>query len=205
MALRKTYEKAKDWLKGHIIDTTSVLAVTTPSFTLWENVALGFSDELSIGSRVSSAAVFYLGMGSVFAKGRDLFYRVIKQAESKCQDMAYSTLFGSVYGVGIYSANGGSLEEVVVGSLTGGVLSAALGIPIGYAVDAGRAITGRKTSDRIPAKIHNLSSKKKKRLAAGILAASLAIIGTTYAATPEGFKGIKGYITAQTEQVEDKK
>jgi len=60
-------------LKEHFIDSTSGLVASTPIFATFETVVAGLSDEVSLNARLLAVGLTYLGMGSVFAKGRDLY------------------------------------------------------------------------------------------------------------------------------------
>ncbi len=186
-------KKTSDFLKFHIVDTTSQLLASNPLYVAWEKLGLGFSDKLSIDSRIDASILFYSGAGLLFSKGRDLYYKAMHRAASKLHDAAYASLFGVLFSAAIYAKNGAPIDDVAAGALTGAALGAMVGTPVGYAIDAGRDLTGLKKSERLPEKVRNLPGLMKKSIYAGLLAASVALMAGIYYAVPDNFKGLKGY------------
>lgn len=193
------YEK----VRNHIVDTTAILVASNPIFTISENVISGMSDKLSLANRINGSALFYLGAGYVFAKGRDFYYDLLKiDKDSKLKgfhDAVWGTIYGALFNGAVTATNVQSLDEIVVGAVSGALTGGIAGAPSGYAIDAFRDLTDVNPSERLPKKIRNLPSKIKKGIVAGVIAASIGLTGGIYKATPENYQGLKGYFVEQTQ------
>jgi hypothetical protein len=86
-------------LKKHLVDTTAVISFTYPPLAIAEVRRLGAS--VSIWSRLKGAGFAYLGMGSVFSRGRDLsrmLFRVPKSGREGLQIFHFEALSSEEYG-----------------------------------------------------------------------------------------------------------
>jgi len=181
-------------LKQHFVDTTGLLTESNPVFTAFEVGVAGMSDEVSIRARVVASGLAFLGLGSLYGKGRDMsrgLFHITDQTSEKAQslhDALYSSLFSMCIAPPIYLASGSrDLKEIVVGTLCGAGFSAINGMPQGFAVDVYRDLVGIKSCERriYPEYLRNQSQKAKRTLAIGLAVASIGLMGLIYNATPD--------------------
>ena len=86
----------------------------------------------------------------------------------------------------IYYASGAhDIKQIIGGTVTGVAFGLLCGNLAGYNIDMFRDLTGVKESTRVPKFIRNKSSRMKLGLAALITAASIALTGAIYKATPD--------------------
>lgn len=189
----KTINKIIDNLKYHFIDSTAMLAESTPIFAAFETGLAGMSDEVSINARLFSTGLSYLGMGYAYAKGRDLSRKLFKIKETtkeKIQglhDSVYLSAFNLVVAPLIYFASGTrDPKEIAIGTASAVTFGLVNGAPMGYAVDLFRDLTGLKNCERpsYPNLLKKQNSKIKKSLAALLTAGAIALTAGVYALTP---------------------
>jgi hypothetical protein len=197
--VRDIYNKSKEFtknkLKYHLVDSTSLLAESTPFFAAYEKGLAGMSDQLSINARLFAAGLTYLGgMGYVFAKGRDVyrkFLNITDKSKEKVQtlhDGIYTGLFNSVAAPLIYFACGSrDVKEIAIGTGCAIGLGVVNGPLLGYSVDVFRDLTGLGNCERktYPNFVKKQPSKIKKAIAAGLVAGSLAITSGIYSLIPD--------------------
>jgi len=191
----KSKEFAKNKLKYHLVDSTSLLAESTPFFAAYEKGLARMSDELSINARLFAAGLTYLGgMGYVFAKGRDVYRKLLnitdksKEKVQTLHDAIYTGSFNSVVAPLIYFACGSrDIKEIAIGTGCAIGLGAVNGPLLGYSVDVFRDLTGLGNCERktYPNFIKKQPSKIKKAIAVGLVAGSLAITSEIYSLIPD--------------------
>lgn len=201
----KSKEFAKNKLKYHLVDSTSLLAESTPFFVAYEKGLARMPDSISINARLVAAGLTYFGgMGYAFAKGRDLYRKTLKiidETKEKVQtlhDSLYTGLFNSVFAPIIYFISGSrDTKEIVIGTGCAIGLGLVNGALIGYAIDVGRDLIGLKKCERktYPNFIKKQPSKIKKVIATGLVAGSLAITSGIYSLIPD-----KGQVPIQKTQ-----
>jgi len=182
-------------LKYHVVDSTALLAESTPIFAAFETGLAGMSDEISINARLFSAGLIYFGgMGYAYAKGRDLSRKLFKIKDTtreKIQgfhDAVYSGAFSLAVAPVIYFASGArDPKEIAIGTAGAIALGLVNGAPMGYAVDLFRDLTGLKKCERpsYPNSLKRQNSKTKKTLAALFTAGAIALTFGVYALTPD--------------------
>ncbi len=190
----KYVSKAVDNLKYHVVDSTALLAESTPIFAAFETGLAGMSDEISMNARLFAAGLTYLGgMGYAYAKGRDLSRKLFKikdTTKEKIQsfhDAAYLGAFNLVAAPAIYLIVGArDPKEIAIGTASAIALGVVNGAPMGYAVDLFRDLTGLKECERpsYPNILKKQKSRTKKGLAALLTAGAIALTAGVYALTP---------------------
>ncbi len=187
--------KLKDNLVLHAIDSTALLAESTPIFAVFETGLAGMSDDLSVNARFLAAGLTYFGgLGIAYSKGRDVYRKVLgitdKTGEriQSFNDAAYNGLFNLLVAPAMYYASGvREPKEIALGTASAIAVGLVNGAPMGYAVDLFRDLTGLKKCERpsYPGLLSEQNSKTKKTLAALITAGSVALTAGIYALTPK--------------------
>src|SRR3989344_4326364 len=97
---RNIVRKVKDNLTYHLVDSTALLAESTPIFAAFETGLAGMSDEISMNARLFATGLTYLGgMGIAYSKGRDFYRKIFKITDKtrervqSLNDAAYTGLF----------------------------------------------------------------------------------------------------------------
>jgi len=190
---RNIVRRVKDSLTYHLVDSTALLAESTPIFAAFETGIAGMSDDISINARLIAAGLAYAGVGTALAKGRDLWRKVFKVSDTTKErvqmlhDTAYLAAFNLVAAPTIYYASGSrDLEEITIGTSLGIAFGSANGSPLGYAIDTFRDLTGLKECERpsYPNLLKRQSSKTKKGLVALLVAGAIAATAGIYALNP---------------------
>jgi hypothetical protein len=191
---RRITSKIIDNLKYHLVDSTAMLAESTPAFAAFETRIAGMSDEVSINARMLAAGLTYLGgMGWAYAKGRDLSRKLFKITETSREriqslhDAAYLGAFNLVVAPLIYVASGAKdAKEIAIGTASAIGFGLVNGAPMGYAVDMFRDLTGLKDCERpsYPSLLKRQNSKVKKGLAALLVGSAIALTAGIYSANP---------------------
>ncbi len=187
--LRKTV----DWLKYHVVDTTSLLTISNPLYSLFETTISGMSDEVSINARVFVAKISYLGIGSLYARGRDLsrrIFKITKESSEKTQqihDSLYSALFNTMFAPPVYMYSGADRKEVLIGGCVAALFGLVSGPLMGWGIDVGRDLTGLGKCERktYPSFIKKRGKMIKKGLATASITASIGLMGLIYNLTPD--------------------
>ncbi len=201
-----TKEKISNVLKYSFSDSTALLTSTNPIFTVYEVGLSGMTDEVSIKSRLIISGATYAGLGYVYGKFRDIsrnYFNITDKSKERTQsihDGVYLAVLNTILGSGLYLISGekdwGNLG-IAVGL---GTLSAVtfIGPLTGFAADAARDLFGLKKCERrlYPNIIANRSSKTKKLIAAGLIAASIGATAAIYKMTPD-----KAAIQPKAEQI----
>lgn len=190
--IRDLGRKTLEYGKKHIVDTTALLSSTNPFYGLLEKTVYGMSNETSINARVNIAKMSYLGLGLIFAKGRDLSRKLFnisdktKESTQTVHDGLYSSAFNAALGPILYTLSGSQdWKEITVATLGNIVLSFPTGIVAGYAIDAARDLTGIEESIRIPKSVRNINPNLKKTIVAVLVGASLGLMALIYSFTPD--------------------
>ncbi|MBI2452305.1 hypothetical protein HYV50_04495 [Candidatus Pacearchaeota archaeon] len=205
---RSIAERIKDSLTYHLIDSTALLAESTPVFAAFETGIAGMSNEVSLNARLLAGGLLYAGIGTALAKGRDLWRKVFKISDTTKErvqmlhDTAYLAAFNLVAGPAIYYASGSrDLKEIAIGTACGIAFGSVNGTPLGYAVDTFRDLTGLKECKRpsYPDILKRQNSRTKKGLAALLTAGAIALTAGIYSLTPD--KQSNGYGVPVLQQV----
>jgi len=193
--IRNLAGKIKDNLVGHFIDTTALLAESTPVYAAFETKLAGMSDEISINARLFAAGLSYFaGMGWAFARGRDLSRKLFKIKDETNEGLQYShdtgycAAFNLVLAPPIYYASGSrDLTEIAIGTGAAMVFSLVNGWPLGYSVDLFRDLTGLNECNRpsYPDIIKRQTPRIKKTLAGLLVIGAIALTAGIYALTPD--------------------
>lgn len=195
----KTTNKIVENLKYHIIDSTAMLAESTPIFAAFETGLAGMSDATSINARLLAVGINYAGLGYLFSKGRDLskkLFKITDKTKEKIQtihDIAYSGAFNLVFSPPMYALSQTlagediNLTKILIGTAAATGFGAINGSPIGYAVDVFRDLSGIKKCNRqsYPNFIKKQGSKIKKGILVGLIGASIGATGLIYSLTSE--------------------
>lgn len=186
-------KKISNWFKYHIVDGTALLASSNPIYSAFEVGLAGMSNAISINARSFATGLTYLGMGTVFSKGRDFsrkaFHITDKTSEmiQSAHDIAYTAAFNLAVAPPIYLASGSrDLKEIAIGTGTAMAFSLVSGPLMGYAVDTFRDLTGLKKCERktYPKFIRKQKPLIKKTLAGLLTAGSIALMAGIYSLTP---------------------
>ena len=186
-------KRLKDSLKYHLVDSTAILAESTPIFAAYETLLVGMSDDISLNARVIAGGLGYLGLATALSKGRDLWrkkFGIGNETKEKIQtihDTLYLGAFNLVAGPLLYLAAGSSdLKEIAAATGLAILIGGANGAPLGYAIDLGRDLTGLRNCERpsYPESLKRMGSKTKMGLAALLTAGTIALTAGIYAATP---------------------
>lgn len=176
------------------VDSTALLTVSNPIYTVLENAVSGMTDEASIKSRLTVAALSYLGMGFAWSRMRDVSRNVLnitqktREGIQTVHDGIYSAGFNAVVTPLIYLANGVSDMPTLVKAVgSTSVACAVMGPLLGYAVDASRDLGGLHKCERAlyPEVIRRQRPALKKGLAALLVAGSVGAMAAIYHATPD--------------------
>ncbi len=199
--------KVKDILKYHVVDSTALMAVSTPVFAAFETYCAGMTDDNSLHARLLAVGLTYAGMGRLFSKGLDVSRKLFKikpETKEKVKQIHDAT-YAAAYNLAIcppfyYAAGVRDPEQIALGTAAGVGFALVVGGPMGYAVDAFRDLTGLKKSERLPALVERQNSKTKRGLAALLVGGAIALTAGVYSSTPNN-QDIQ-YQTPNTQQVE---
>ena len=190
---KNAFGKIRENLEYHLVDSTALLAESTPVFAAFETGLAGMSDEVSMNARIIAAGFTYFGgMGYLYSKGRDLsrkLFNITGKTKEKIQSLHDSAYLG-VLNIGIapllYLASGSrDTKEIAIGTATAVAFGLTNGAPIGYAVDLFRDLTGLNDCERhsYPEFLKRQNPQTKKGLAALLTAGSVALTAGIYAFT----------------------
>ncbi len=192
MNIKKLYNKVKNGLTKHVVDTTAIISIYNPLFAFFETCACGMSDYTSFKARILGTAIAYGGLGSAISGGRKLWrkmFNITKDTKESIQqkyDAAYLAAFNLALGpIFYYTAGSRSLKEIVIGTAIGTAFGLAAGGPMGYSIDGFEDLIGLEESKRLPNIIRRQSPKIKKSLAAILVATSVGLTGMVYSLTPD--------------------
>lgn len=197
--MRNLGRRTKEWAKRngryelarHISDSTAVVTFFSPICGTIEKVIAKMSDDVSINSRLISAGLTYGGLGNL-SKARDWSkekFGISKEtgmAAKFLHDGALAAAFVFVIRPTIYLASGETdLKKIAIGTIAITGLSALLGGPAGHVIDEFRDLTGVEKSEDVPELVTRQRYFVKRRRAAYLVAASLALTSLIYRATPD--------------------
>jgi len=179
---KKKIRKALNIGKNYVVDTTGLFLASTPIYAGMEVFGAGMDVATSLESRLKVALLGYLGMGFVYAKGRDLSRKIFKLKDTSKEwkqtlhDSIYNVAFNFSFAFPVYLSSGADLETALKGA--GGAVGLGLisGPINGYSIDTFRHLTGTKHSERMPKIIKGINKKARNFLAA---ASIVAMVGTT--------------------------
>ncbi|HLC57757.1 MAG TPA: L-alanine exporter AlaE [Candidatus Nanoarchaeia archaeon] len=176
-------------LEYHLVDSTAMLAESTPVFSAFEVGIAGMSNEVSINSRICVVGLTYLGMGWTYGKGRDIWRRAFnithesREEIQNLHDAAYAVVCSLLVSFPIYWLAGEtSFKKIAVGTLCSAAFGMVNGGPIGQAIDGFRDLTGLRENRRkcYPEILRRQSRKLKRVIAIGGIAASLSLTSLIY-------------------------
>jgi hypothetical protein len=177
MEIKKTTNRVKNYL----VDTTSVLWLSTPVYSAMETLASGMSVATSLESRIKVACIAYAGLGTIYVKGRELSKKIFKINEnsSEKKHMLHDSIYGAAFNISlsipIYLTSGADLEQALKGTAGGVALGLGFSPIQGYSIDCFKDFAGTKKSDRkMPEFIKNAGKKMKRTLAVGMIAGMFA-------------------------------
>jgi|SRR3989338_170065 len=200
-------EKVKDSLKYHVVDSTALLAESTPAFAAYETFIVGMSSEISMNTRLIVAGSTYAGLGYLYGKGRDIsrkMFNVTDKTSERFQqlhDVLYTGAFNLAVSPAFYLTAGETdAKKIAIGTACAIGLGAINGGPMGYAVDTFRDLTGLRKSERLSKLVGRQNSKVKKGLAALLVGGAIALTAVVYSTKPDR-QNIQ-YRTPTTQQVQ---
>ncbi len=189
-AAKSIIGKIKHNLKFHLVDSTAILAESTPVFAVFETQIAGLSNEISINTRLIAAGITYFGgTGYIYGKGRDLSRRLFSIGDETTEkvlalhDAVYLAAFNLVIAPPLYFAAGErDLKRIAIATATIMAVALVNGGPLGYAVDLFRDLTGLKECRRPSYRFLKKQSPRVKRVLVVLLtAAAVAVTGGIYA------------------------
>lgn len=175
--------------KHYIVDSIGNLVVGNIFYGVMERVFLGFAPDLFLKSRVTASALVFLGIGYIYGRGRDIFYRLmdkyhllgtIKKPNIGVRDIVFGFIFSFFFNILIYTISGANFIELVKGTIVGTIVGLFVGVPMGYSIDLFRDLLGVKKSQRIPVFIENLSLYLKYIFAFVLILVSIGILAILY-------------------------
>lgn len=202
----KLYEKIKAGLKSEwVIDVTGIMCEANVFFGAYDKLVCGVDTLACGGNRAMGTGIAFSGVGYLNSKIVDIsdeFFGIDRSKKgSKLRDVAicaqdafYAGVITVLCSYSIYNftnhflaSNPKTSAEIFAMSVGAGVLGAVNGIPAFYSRDIFRDLVGKKECSRrlYPNIIKKQSSKIKKRLAVGFIAASIGITAGIIELTPD--------------------
>ncbi len=173
--------------KLHIGNSTAILMSVTPIYAIVELFVLNMAELVSLKARLITILITYLGLGFLFAKGRNISKRIFNVSEEfshestiVVHDLLYLVGFNFCLTPLLYLVSGASPREIVLGT------SFALGMafiagPInGFFIDAAGELTGLNSSLRLPVAVRQLDQASKTTILFGVLMLVLLGLGFVY-------------------------
>lgn len=185
--------KLKDIAKCHIVDSTAMLAVSSPIFCAFETMIAKMTNEVSLNTRMYITGLTYAGLGLLLGKGRDISRKYFgikndtKERFQQIHDSLYLAATNIPLSVSLYALAGETdLKKIAIGTGSSVVFGAVMGPLIGYSIDIYRDLTGIRKYERrfYPEIIRNLRPNLKKALAVALTAASVSSIALVYSLNP---------------------
>lgn len=176
-------EKIGHELRRHITDAFAISTVYNPVQAAIETLGAGMPDAVSIKSRLINSGLVFGGLASL-SKLRD--YSMERWGITKETPRKYRALHDALFAVPfvlalkplVYLASGSTdLSQIAVGTAGTTATAMALTPVLGFAVDSFRKLNNVPENYLIPRK---KSSTLKKTIAAGLVAASIALTSTVY-------------------------
>ncbi len=168
-------------LTKYVAENTAIVSFITPVFAGLETILIGMDNNDSIRARVIGIAAVYLGIGTLYSRGRDKFREKfnVNSGDSESKIQFYDTLYGFVFNLAVaptfyYLAGCRDLKEILMGSATGITIGVTTAAAIGYAIETYKDLIGVETSKRLPNFISKLNAREKVFLATLLTTGSLA-------------------------------
>lgn len=180
----------KEEAPSYLVDSTSLLAASTPIFAALETNVAGFSNENSVNARLLGTGLTFAGMGKLFTGGlrrsRKLFKikeETTRESLINLHDAAYAVAYNLVISPPFYLLAGvRDLKQIAIGTGLSMGFALVAGGPIGYAVDSFKDLTGLEECKRrgYPELVRKQPPYIKRIIAAGLVAASIALTSGVY-------------------------
>lgn len=215
----KWVKNVKEKLKYHLVDSTAIIAESTPIYALFEkcNPIAPMSDDMSLNARLLAMGLAFSGMASAYSRGRDFskkLFKITDQTKEKIQgahDIAYNILCNLVFAPPIYAISqilaGEDLDITKIATGTGIAMGvgAINGAPQGYTLDIFRDLVGLKSCERAsyPNYIRKQPSIVKKAISAGLIATTIWATGMIYSLTPDNKPALNHQTQSTIEQKMD--
>jgi len=193
-------------LMKHLSDATSVSSFSVPIKAVTDQLA-GISDLESLESRAKMTALNYLDLVQLL-KIRDYSKRKLGVAKSKNKALHYLHDIGFVAAVGIpiqtavYVSSGVTdWKEIAMTIGVGLGITCVFAGPLGQYVDSIRELLRIKKSKNTPAFVKRIKNSSKKKVAAGLIAGSVALTGLLYSAIPNRNSEVQYQKDSKIEQI----
>jgi len=224
---RQAKEGVKNNGKMHFVDCTSLLFSTYPIAIAFEvnagkilehipylgDNSMDLSDDLSVKAKLTISVWTYLGLGSVYSRGRQLsrrLFNITRESNEMTQaihDTLYPAAFNSFVGPALYFTSGArDLREIVSGATVLIGLGIGTGWLMGYAIDAGRDLAGLENCERstYPDILRRQNKLTKRAIGAGLVGASIGLCSLIYSATESKFgQDYRAPIAQQVSEIND--
>lgn len=157
--MESRYKRVLSWIKDngkrHFVDTTALLTESHPVFALIETGVAGMAVATSMNAKLIATAISYLGLGSIYTRGRKLsrnLFKINDETKEKIHqfhDMMYATVFNLAVIPPLYYASGArGWREILIGTGTAAIWSALNGGLLGASVDVFQDLASIKTCER---------------------------------------------------------
>ena len=174
---------------SYLVENTGIIAEITPFFAVYETFGLDMNTAVSQHARLFGGGIIYLGLGSLFQKGRENSENYFHIGERSSwarpvHDVVYNAAFTAVVSPLTYLVAGETdMHKIFWGTVGGAVLGTINGAPVGYAIDVFQDLGGIKNCERpsYPTFLRETSPSVKKAFALGLLLASAALTWGIYA------------------------
>ncbi|MEM4331354.1 MAG: L-alanine exporter AlaE, partial [Candidatus Anstonellales archaeon] len=162
-------------IKKYFIDNIAIVSEANPVFAFFEVFISNLSVKTSLNSRILGTFITFIGFGTIFSKGRDMWrkiFRVNQKTNEKIQafhDFIYAGILNLVtmpptYALSQYMANEElDMKKILTASVIAAIVSGLNGPFVGYAIDIYRDLSNIKECERTfykKLKINNKSVKK---------------------------------------------
>jgi len=204
-----TIKNLTEKLKYHFVDSTAVMTITNPVMAALETSPLvGMTNDVSMNARMLGTTLTYLGLGSLYAKGRDLSKRIFHitpettEKTKQVHDALYAVGYLLALNPPFYYASGSrDIKEIAMGTIASASAGLILGGPAGYLIDSFRDLTGLKESERVPELVKRQNSKIKKGIATALVVVSIGVTGLIYSFNRDNSNKYNNQTVQQTSSV----
>jgi hypothetical protein len=165
-------DRVKGFLKNHFIEATAINLAANPLYGSFESFLLQLPANQVAHARTEGTLLTYLGVGGLWAVGRDYIQKSLTRAGPLAQGIAvgaYSFAFNAGLGEIFYRNTAHPHRS----SLILGAVSFPFGIMIGYAKDYFPDLVGHRKFDKLPPLLEQ-DEKTKRRLATAFGLSSVA-------------------------------
>ena len=185
-----TFKNIYSTIEKKLAESTAAVAFYTPISATLETMVAQMSDEVSIKSRLASAAVTYC-LAPFFLKGRELSKKYFgidkKSSELKkiFHDGIYAVSCIATIRPAIYLASGETdWKKIALGTAAITASGAILGPISLYVIDVFKDLIGLEQSERTPKWLKKKTKKFKRNIAIGFVAGSIGLTSLIYGITP---------------------